>query len=101
MKLEITARHFDVTEALKIYLEEKLFRLEKYAQDILNMHVILEMEKHSALVEVNAGLKKFQINVKERHNDMYAAIDKSFDILKKQILRHEQKIKSHRRKKTE
>jgi len=98
VKLEITGRHFDVTEALKDYLDEKISRLDKYARDIIHAHVILQMEKRSAVVEANIRLKRFNVNVKESNSDMYAAIDKLFEALRKQIVRHEDKLKTHRYK---
>ena len=101
MNLTITGRHFDVTPALKNYVEEKLGKLQRYASDIISIHVILEMEKHTAVAEINLAMKRYHINVKERSEDMYAAIDKAFDVVKNQLLRHEQKIKSHRVKKEE
>lgn len=98
MELKITGRHFNVTEALKAYLDEKISRLDKYARDIIDTHVILQMEKRNAVVEVNMRLKRFNVNVKESHSDMYAAIDESFEALRKQIVRHEDKLKAHRYK---
>ena len=101
MDLTVTGRHFDVTPALRSYVEEKLTRLERYAGDIISVHVILEMEKRDAVVEVNLVMKRYHVNVKERNKDMYAAIDKTFDVVKKQVVRHEEKLKSHRIKKEE
>ena len=101
MKLVVTGRHFNVTEALKSYLQEKMSRLDKYARDIIDAKVILQMEKRSAVVEVNMRLKKININVKECNSDMYAAIDKTFDVLKNKIIRHEDKLKAHRHRKAE
>lgn len=99
MNLTVTGRHFEVTEALKNYVEEKLSRLQRYADDIISVHVILEMEKRDAIVEVNMVMKRYHINIKERNKDMYAAVDKAFDVVKKQVVRHEEKLKSHRVKK--
>jgi len=53
------------------------------------------------VVEVNLVMKRYHVNVKERNKDMYAAIDKAFDVVKKQVVRHEEKLKSHRIKKEE
>lgn len=99
LRIKITARHFDVTPALKSYLEKKLSRLDRYASDIIDVQVILQTEKKNALAEVHIKLKRFSITVKERNLDMYTAIDKVFDILKKQIIRHEERLKTHRHKK--
>lgn len=101
MKLIITGRHLDVTEALKAYVEEKLSRLERYANDIIDIHVLLGMERHNAVAEVNMKLKRFHINVKEKEKDMYVAIDRAFDVVKKQLIRHEEQLKSHRVKRAE
>ncbi|MDP8234479.1 MAG: ribosome-associated translation inhibitor RaiA [Candidatus Saelkia tenebricola] len=101
MKLVVTGRHFTVTQAIKSYLEEKMSRLDKYAKDIIDAKVILQMEKHDAVVEVNMRLKKNNINVKECNLDMYAAIDKSFDVLKNKIIRYADKRKDHRHRKVE
>lgn len=99
MKITITGRHFEITPALREYLEEKFSKLEKYAPDIVNLQVILQMEKRNAILEANVKLKKFRVNVKEKNRDMYTAIDKVLDILKKQIVRHEKKMKAHRHRK--
>ncbi|MDD5613707.1 MAG: ribosome-associated translation inhibitor RaiA [Candidatus Omnitrophica bacterium] len=98
MKLIITGRHLDVTAALKKYVSEKMLKLDKYADDIIHAHIVLELEKRFSVVEANISLKRCHITVKEKNEDMYAAIDKSFDALKKQILKYESRLKERRYK---
>ncbi|HEO63926.1 MAG TPA: ribosome-associated translation inhibitor RaiA [Candidatus Omnitrophica bacterium] len=98
MKLIITGRHLDVRPALKKYVSGKMSKLDRYADDIIHAHIVLELEKRFAVVEANISLKKCHITVKEKNEDMYAAIDKSFDSLKKQILKYESRLKGRRRK---
>ncbi len=98
MKTTITGRHFDITEALKSYLKGKIDHLSQYLDVIIAIHVVLELEKHLSVVEINMDLKGAHFKVKEKSEDMYLAIDASFDILKKQILRYEDKVKMRRYK---
>ncbi len=96
LKTTITGRHFDITDALKSYIEGKFDYLGKYVEDIISAHVVLEIEKHLSVVEINIDLKRSHFKVEEKNEDMYLAIDESFDVLKQQILRYEDKIKMHR-----
>jgi len=98
LKTTITGRHFDITDALRSYIEGKIDYLDKYVDDIINVHVVLEIEKHLSAVEVNMDLKKAHFKVKEKNEDMYLAVDESFDVLKQQVLRYEDRIKMHRHK---
>jgi putative sigma-54 modulation protein len=98
MKLNITGRHFEITPAIKSYLEEKLGKLDKYGNDIISVNVILDIEKYGNIVETNLTLKRSHVNIKERDKNMYSAIDKAFARIKKILIRHEDKIKTHRHK---
>ena len=98
MKTTITGRHFDITDALKIHINEKIDHLIQYVDDIIAIHTVLEIEKHLSVVEINLDLKRTHFKVIEKSEDMYLTIDASFDVLKKQILRYEDKIKMHRHK---
>lgn len=99
MKVAITGRHFDVTDALKNYINAKLNRLDRFAQDIISAHVVLNLEKNAHVAEFNIKLKKSHINIVERNQNLYAAVDRAIVRLKKLLIRHEEKIKSHRHKK--
>ncbi|MDP8216479.1 MAG: ribosome-associated translation inhibitor RaiA [Candidatus Kaelpia imicola] len=96
MKTTITGRHFNTTGALKSYIEGKISYLDKYVDDIINVHVVLEIERHLSVVEINVNLKSSHFKVKEKNEDMYLAIDESFDVLKQQVLKYEDRIKMHR-----
>ncbi len=43
MNIEISARHFDLTDALKNHVEDKLSVLAKFYDGIDDVHVILEL----------------------------------------------------------
>ena len=46
MKINITGRHFDVSEDLSKYAEKKLVKLEKFFHKSASIELILYLEKH-------------------------------------------------------
>ncbi|PID50302.1 MAG: ribosomal subunit interface protein [Proteobacteria bacterium] len=96
MQLEITGHHIEVTPALKNYIQDKLQRIERHFDQVLNIHVILEVEnkmQHSAEASINVSGNQFFANAKE--GNMYAAIDSLLDKLDRQVLKHKAKLKDH------
>ena len=46
MKVHYTGRHMELTEPLKQYTKERLDKMATYLDDIIDVHVILGVEKH-------------------------------------------------------
>jgi putative sigma-54 modulation protein len=95
MNIAIKATHFDMTEPVKEYAEEKVGALEKY-MDGLQAHIELERDrKHSsgavfrAEVMLVAGGK--QMIADATSEDMYAAIDLVIPKLREQITKFKDK----------
>ncbi len=97
MQLEITGHHLEVTPALNSYVREKLERIKRHFDQVLNVHVILEVEKtlHSAEASIHVSGNQIFANAKEEN--MYAAIDALADKLDRQVLKHKAKLKDHHR----
>jgi putative sigma-54 modulation protein len=58
--------------------------------------VILSVEKLSKKAEATVHIAGADVFADSVHEDMYAAIDSLVDKLDRQVLRHKEKIKSHR-----
>jgi putative sigma-54 modulation protein len=83
------------SDHLKEFGREKLTRLEKYLDSVIDVDLTFTVEKfrHKAEVVVTAdGLK---IKAEEETEDMYSALDLVVDKLEKQIKRHREKQKLH------
>jgi putative sigma-54 modulation protein len=81
------------SEHLKEYGRDKLIRLEKYLDSVLDAEVTFTLEKfrHKAeVVLISDGLK---VKAEEVTEDMYSALDLVVDKLEKQIKRHREKLK--------
>ncbi|MFD0961887.1 ribosome hibernation-promoting factor, HPF/YfiA family [Paenibacillus chungangensis] len=94
MNCNIRGQRFQVTEALRDYVEKKLSRLEKYFETPITseIHVTLSVTKGQHTVEVTIPLVGVMLRAEERSEDMYASIDLVVDKLERQIRKHKTKV---------
>ncbi|MFH1097730.1 MAG: ribosome-associated translation inhibitor RaiA [Candidatus Desantisbacteria bacterium] len=93
MKLTITGRHVEVTEAIRAYAEKKIEKLKKYSDDLLDVHVIMDVEKKGQSMEIILNGAGFSLNSKETTADMYESIDKAIAKMESQLKKHREKTK--------
>lgn len=91
MNLTITGHHLDVTPAIRGYVEEKMGRITRHFDQVIDVSVILAVEKLKHKAEVNLHLRGKDIYVESIDDDMYAAIDSLADKLDRQVLKHKEK----------
>jgi len=96
MQLTLTFRHMEPSEKLKEYSHDKLARLEKYLDAVIDAEVVLTVEKFRHRAEVLIVSDGLKIKAEEETEDMYAALDMVVDKLEKQIKRHREKLKAHK-----
>jgi len=98
MKIEFVGRGFEVTDALKSFTEEKLSKLSRFIDNILDVQVrmIVEKHRHTAEIVIKAGHEK--LVAKETTNDMYASIGGALDKIEKQAKKMKDKFVSKKRK---
>ena len=46
MKMDITGRNIDITPAIREFTQEKISRLDRWIDDVMEVHVVLSVEKH-------------------------------------------------------
>jgi len=99
IKVSVTFRHTEPTEALKHYAEEKIHKLGKYFFRPLDAHVILAVDaKQRQLAEIELHTHGATIHGKEQHEDLYAAIDLVIDKVERQVRKHKDMYKANRRR---
>jgi putative sigma-54 modulation protein len=96
MQTSVTFKNLDPSEHLKSYVTEKLNRFDKLLDNPAEAGVVLIVEKHRHIAEVNISGDRMSINGKEETGDMYSAIDMVLDKLEKQLKRGKQKIRERR-----
>ncbi len=98
MNLNITARHFEVTQELKEYIEKKFKKLEHYSHLIIKTEVILSEDSGKKFAEGKIGLRGNFVIAKTSTNDIYQTINLLADKLLRQIKTYDGKLKSKKRK---
>lgn len=92
LSLQITARDFELTDAIKAEITEKVEKLDKFCDQIIKCRVVVEApHRHShdgRLYNVNIDLKVpgSEIIIKREPNeDLYVSIRDSFNAAKRKI----------------
>jgi putative sigma-54 modulation protein len=99
IKILVTFRHTEPTEALKRYAEQKIHRVGKFFSRPLAAHVILAVDsKARQIAEVELHSHGTTILGKEQHQDLYAAIDLAIDKIERQVKKQKEKYKVKRRR---
>src|SRR5690349_20807493 len=94
MKIDITFRHLEPTEALKGFVNEKLKKIEKYILKPIDIHVILSTEKYLHKAEINVQDTHLSAHAEEECEDMYASIEKAVAKVGKVLKKHKDKVKN-------
>jgi putative sigma-54 modulation protein len=85
MRLTISARHMELTDALKTHVENRLEKVRGHFDRVIDAEVVLDIEKHRHIAEVTLHANGVRMHSKEQSPDMYQSIDAVVDKLHKQI----------------
>ena len=97
MNMKISARHMDLTDALKGYADKKVAHFEKFASRIGELEVIFSAEGQKKNVELIAHTAHHNpIVVHVADDDAYAAMDIAVDKMARQLKRDKEMAKNHR-----
>lgn len=96
--LYIQGKHIEVTDAIRNYVWEKLSRIERIADHIIDVHVVLDAQKMEKTCSILMNFIRFHIKVSAHKDNLYEAIDKAVDRVTKLIRRYKTKLQSYRNK---
>ncbi|MBK7294410.1 MAG: ribosome-associated translation inhibitor RaiA [Holophagaceae bacterium] len=95
MKVNYTGRHMELTEPLKQFTKERLDKMATYLDDIIDVHVILSVEKHRHTAEITLKTRANAFVASATTDDMYASITQAVEKLDVQA--HKQQDKRNTR----
>lgn len=96
MNLHITGHHVQITSSIREYLSGKMERVTKHFDHVIDVNVIMSVEKLRQKVEATVHVRGKDIFCESTDEDMYAAIDTLIDKLDRTIIKHKEKNLSHR-----
>lgn len=94
MNLHMTGHHLEITPSIRDYVNTKMIRINRHFDHVIDVNMILSVEKLRQKIEANVHLSGKDIFAESENDDMYAAIDLLVDKLDRQIVKHKEKIKN-------
>lgn len=95
MNLSITGHHLTVTPAIRSCIEQKMERVLRHFDHVIDVNVILAVEKLRQRVEVNMHVRGKDLFVECDDEDLYVAIDSAVDKLDRQVLKYKARAYAH------
>jgi len=92
MEITTTARHFELTPAIREHGEKRLQKLTRYFDRITKTNVVLIREKHRQIAEITLHVNGSDLVSREESNDLFLSIDRAVDNLERQIKRHKERL---------
>jgi len=92
MNLHLSGHHVEITPAIREYVVAKLERINRHFDHVIDVDVIMTVQKLDQTIEANVHLSGKDIHVHCNHGDMYAAIDQLVDKLDRQVIRHKERF---------
>lgn len=96
MNLSLSGHHLEITPAIRAYVTNKLIRVTRHFDHVIDVNVVLSVDKLRQQVAANLHIRGRDIHVECVEPDMYAAIDALADKLDRQVLKHKEKSNGHR-----
>ena len=92
MKIIITGKNIEITDALRDRVTKKIGKLDKFFDKDTEAHVTLSVQKMRQIVEVTIPFNGIVLRAEEYNDDMYASIDKTIDVLERQIRKNKTRL---------
>lgn len=92
MRIIVSAKNMEMTNALKNVVEKKLSKLEKYFDPNIEAQATLSVEKNRQTIEVTIPFNGIILRGEEVNDDMYASIDLVIDKIERQIRKQKTKL---------
>ena len=96
MNLHLTGHHLEITPPIRDYVSSKLARVTHHFDHLIDVNVILSVEKLMHRIEANVHVRGKEIFCESADADMYAAIDGLVDKLDRTIIKHKERSLEHR-----
>lgn len=96
MQINISGHHLDITDPIREYVHTKLAKLTNHHDRITTTNVILSVDKLVQKAEAIVHVSGKDLFADASSEDLYAAIDMLTDKLDRQLIKHKEKMRSHR-----
>ena len=97
MQISTTARHCELDAQVRDFAQQRLAKLERFARDIQEAHLVITVEKFRHTAEITLRLKHHEMVSREESDTGKMAIDLAAQRLEQQLRRLKDKRIEHKR----
>lgn len=98
MNVHYTARQAALTPEIKAYCEKRLGRLKKLVRDVLDVNIVLGVQKNRNKAEIHVKARGGGLVVTEETMDMMDSLNMAFDNLEKRVKKEREKWREKKRR---
>jgi putative sigma-54 modulation protein len=99
MEIRKQSVHFDADQKLLDFIDRKVSKLETFFDRIVSADIILKLEKtgqvQDKVAEIKLNVPGNTLIAKETCKSFEEAIDKSADVLRRQLIKYKEKMRKH------
>jgi putative sigma-54 modulation protein len=99
MIVHFTARQMEVTPEIRAECEKRLKALEKLMGSVIEVDVILSVQKYRHKVEIHVKAKRAGLVVVEETHDLMSSLNLAFENLEKKVKKEREKWREKKRRK--
>jgi putative sigma-54 modulation protein len=96
MQMHITGRHVEITDDIRSYVEKRVKKIEGVFNRIIDLQVVIELEKSRYFTEIMVATKKAMFHAQGETHDVFSSLDSGMDKLDRQIRRYKERMKDWR-----
>jgi len=96
MNLTLTGHHVDISPAIRSYVEDKIGRVTRHFDHVIDVAVVLRIEKLVHTAEANVHVSGKDLHAEATDADMYASIDALADKLDRMVVKHKEMLSERR-----
>lgn len=99
MRIDVSGKHMEVTQAIEEHAESKTSKLSRYYDGVQQVRVVMEKAPHDSFaVEVCVDVEHHDTFVaRENGEDLYKCIDGATDKMARQLRDFKEKLKNSKR----
>ena len=98
MNIMIQSVHFDASERLEEFINQKVGKLDQFSDDIIDAEVILRVDKadtaENKLAEIELGIPGDNLFAKKQSKSFEESVDLACEALRKQLMKRKEKLKA-------
>ena len=87
MQIHTTARHCELDPEVRLYAQQRLEKMGKFARDIHEAHLVITVERYRHSAEITLRLNHHELVSREESTEARVAIDMAADRLEQQLRR--------------